>query len=147
MKTPYVAGTTAQATGGQEEAGNVPGTVCRPAGNVRPDAPSLGSGPVHSEGVCPDGNQPDPRQHTGGELRELLTSKTARRIAELEDVLDIADGHGIIEALATDVVFQIMNGDNGLVTGGWEFDDPKQAEADMRTLADRWKAEDALAKA
>lgn len=68
-------------------------------------------------------------------------------MAELEDVLDIEVGHGIIEALATDVVFQIMSGDNGLVTGGWEFDDPEQAEVNMRNLADRWKAEDAAAKA
>ncbi len=74
----------------------------------------------------------------------LLTDKTARRMVELEKALDFPPGGGITERLVACAQREIMEGDDGLVTCGWEFDDMKKTKADILALSNQWKTEDAL---
>ena len=74
----------------------------------------------------------------------LLTDKTARWMLELEKALDFPPGDGITERLIASAQREIMEGDDGLVTLGWKFDDLKKTKADILALANQWKTEDAL---
>jgi len=74
----------------------------------------------------------------------LLTDKTARRMVELEKALDFPPADGITERLIASALREIMEGDDGLITCGWKFDNLKKTKADILTLANQWKTEDGL---
>lgn len=75
-----------------------------------------------------------------------LTESTRRRMAEIDHVLDIEDGHGVAERVLFHLVEDLMEGDFSVITDGWDFNDVEDAEANLRCVTDRWQAEDALAK-
>lgn len=72
--------------------------------------------------------------------RPLLTRKTAARFRELEAALDVADG--IAEALLSDTIRDIRNGNAGVILETWNWDDPDKAAAELKRLGARWAAED-----
>lgn len=141
MKNKYVRGIETQATGRPEKAGNVSVPIRRPDGNAGEDTSIMGSGPVHAKGIRLIGHQPNPRRNLAVKAPvPVLTEKTARRIADIDRVLLLADGLG--EVLLEGIIRDIKEGDYSLILDGWEFDDPDGAAADIRALADRWTAED-----
>ena len=72
-----------------------------------------------------------------------LKDKTARRIAELESVLDLKPGHGIMESLADGFIWSTLR-EPTMMMDGWDFEDPETAEANIRRVVDRWNTEDAV---
>jgi hypothetical protein len=80
----------------------------------------------------------------GMNTHPLLTDKTARRMVELEKALDFPPGGGITERLIANAQEELMRGDDGLITLGWEFTDLKKTKAVILTLSNQWKTEDAL---
>ena len=79
-------------------------------------------------------------------MKSLLSPKTARRIGELEHVLDLAPGHGIMESLADDFIWSLLR-EPTMMLDGWDFTDRKTAEANIRCVVDRWTSENALERA
>ena len=82
--------------------------------------------------------------YIGPELK--LSETTRRRMAEMDHVLGIEEGHGIAETVLSNLVADVMGGDAGLILGCWEFDDPEVVEANLRCLSARWTMDDTLAQ-
>ena len=78
----------------------------------------------------------------GSVINHLLSPKLARRLLELDIVLDLLPCFA--EVVMGDLLDNIIQGDFETVMGGYDLDDPERTKQSMHTLADRWKAEDAM---
>jgi hypothetical protein len=65
-------------------------------------------------------------------------------MVELEKALDFPPAGGITERLIANAQQELIGGDDGLITLGWEFTDLKKTKAIILALANQWKTEDAL---
>ena len=78
----------------------------------------------------------------GSIINHLLSPKLARRLLELDIVLDLLPG--FTEDIMGGFLDNIIQGDFGMIMEGYDLDDPERTKQSMHTLADRWKAEDAM---
>lgn len=72
----------------------------------------------------------------------LLEPKTARRMAEMDDVLELTPGQGVAETVLGNLLADIAEGEFSILDG-WNFDDPAEFEGRLKELAGKWNAEDA----
>jgi hypothetical protein len=75
-------------------------------------------------------------------IQSILSPETAARVAEIDDVLDLAPGQGFAEEVMSSLLRCIADGDFGSVIGGWDFEHGDEwAEKKLIQLSECWKAE------